>query len=1214
VILERFHFYNRNQTSEENIADYIVALKHLATTCEFGTFLEDALRDRFVSGISIVRAQKQMLEQEEMTFQNACKIALNVEAAEKQARLLQGMDDGSAMEGVNAVKNYERSKFKSQVPPGRPQRPQQPPTCYRCGGQHLGNVCPYITYVCNKCSKVGHLAKVCKNRAIQQMSVQDASSDVASEEPDFEVQTIYTMSADKSESCKVSVLVENLPLEMMLDTGAACSIISENTYTKLFSHIPYEECNLRLRTYSGESLDVLGQVRVNVKYHCQECDLPLIVVKSSGQHNMPPLLGRSWMSNLKIDWENVFTMSTEDVKNKLLVKYPNVFQAGLSPIKKLKASIVLKSNAVPVFCKARSVPYALLETVEKELDRLEQDNVIRKVKYSNWATPLVVVPKAKDASDAKGVRLCGDFKVTLNKWVETEHYPLPNSEDLFASLAGGKVFTVLDLRKAYHQLEVNIESQELLTINTHRGLYRYNRLPYGICSAPSIFQSVMDRVLQGLKGVKCYLDDLLIVGESLEDCYHKVEQVLERLNEYNIKLQMEKCRFFLSSVNYLGYRVDSEGNHPTEELVEAIVKAPEPKNVQELKSYLGLLTFYGKFIPNLATLLSPLYRLLHNNNMWNWSSECKQAFKTSKDVLISYPVLVHYDSDRALVLACDASPYGVGAVISHVMDDGTERPIAFASRTLSKAEEKYPQLEREALSIIFGVIKFHKFLYGRNFVLLTDHRPLTKILNAENQVPTLAASRMQRWALILSAYRYDIVYRKGADHGNADALSRLPIQTVHLEEGDTSVYFFADVNQMPLTVKEIQKGTSQDKILSKVVSLTLNGWPDRVTSEELKPYFTRRLELTMIQDCVMWGQRVIIPNSLRGSVLSLLHDQHPGMTRMKMLARSYVWWPNMDSEIEQHVRTCETCQQVQKAAPAVPLHPWPVTERNWQRIHMDFAKKDGHVFFIIIDSYSKWVEVFIMGSTTAEKTIAKLRTLFSSYGMPEVVVSDNGPPYQSEELKTFFRNNGIKFLNIPPGHAQSNGAAERAVQVLKTSLLKQLFSDKLKNSARTMQHHLDCFLIAYRNTPSTVTEKSPADLFLNRRPRTRLALISPRLPENARKTSEPIQGSIVQTRFKMRNFRVGDNVLVRSARREEIMWWPGTVKKVVSPVTYVVRVRGQQRFFHADHLKKFNSPDPEPSTSTVDPPPTSNNVAPQDEYEPRRSSRIKRAPNRLMYY
>ena len=237
---------------------------------------------------------------------------------------------------------------------------------------------------------------------------------------------------------------------------------------------------------------------------------------------------------------------------------------------------------------------------------------------------------------------------------------------------------------------------------------------------------------------------------------------------------MNKCCFLQSSIDYLGHHIDAEGVHPTKSKVEALLEAPAPTNVAELQAFLGFVQYYGRFYRNLSTILSPMNALLRKNVVWKWTNECQAAYETCKHGISEGSWLTHYDVGKQIRLACDASSYGIGAVISHVMDDDSERPIAMASRTLTKAERGYAQLEKEGLSLIFGVKKFHMYLYGKSFTLITDHLPIVKILGPKTGIPALAADRMQRWSLILSAYYYTIEYRKSADHANADGLSRLP--------------------------------------------------------------------------------------------------------------------------------------------------------------------------------------------------------------------------------------------------------------------------------------------------------------------------------------------------------------------------------------------------------------------------------------------------------
>ncbi|XP_056138804.1 uncharacterized protein K02A2.6-like [Lampris incognitus] len=506
------------------------------------------------------------------------------------------------------------------------------------------------------------------------------------------------------------------------------------------------------------------------------------------------------------------------------------------------------------------------------------------------------------------VRLCGDFKVTLNQALCVDQYPIPRIEDLFASLARGQRFSKLDLSNAYLQMEVVEESRKLLTISTQKGLFCYNRLPFGIASAPALFQKAMDQVLVGLPFTHCYLDDILVSGPDEETHLKALDDVLTRLEEYGLHVKKDKCMFFQESVEYLGHIIDAAGLH----------KSPE--------------------------------------------KECA--------LMVSQKVLTHYNPELPLRLACDASPYGVGAVPSHVMPDGVEKPIAYASRTLSKAEQNYAQIEREALGIVFGIRKFHQYLYGNKFTLLTDHRPLTSILSPN--------------------------------------------------------------------------------------------------------------DLTIQQGCLMWGTRVVVPPKLRPRVLNELHTAHPGVVRMKSLARSYVWWPGIDSQIKLQAKSCHSCQRSQREPSLAPLHPWMWPSSPWERIHVDFAGSfEGHMYLVVVDAHSKWPEVQIMDSTTASKTITVLRGLFSRHGLPHILISDNGPQFCSEEFATFLKANGVKHLRSAPYHPATNGLAERFVQTFKHAL-------KSSRGAAPVQQRLDTFLLTYRNTPHATTKEPPSMLFTRRMLRTRV--------------------------------------------------------------------------------------------------------------------------------
>ena len=285
----------------------------------------------------------------------------------------------------------------------------------------------------------------------------------------------------------------------------------------------------------------------------------------------------------------------------LLDHYKEVFTDELGTIKQFNARLSIADSAKPKFCKPRPVPIALRDAVEHELDRLLEAGVVEMVNFSEWAAPIVVVPK-KDHR----VRICGDYKVTINPVLEVDQYPLPRPVDLFATLAGGKSFTTLDLSHAYQQLILEESSHKFITVNTHCGLYHYTRLPFGVASAPAMFQKTMDTLLQGIPGVICYIDYILVTGTSEEEHLQNLTKVLDKFKEYGVRVKQDKCKFMSASVEYLGHRIDPDGIHAMGSKLEAIREAPTPHNIQELRSFLGLLNYYASFIPNLSSLIHPL--------------------------------------------------------------------------------------------------------------------------------------------------------------------------------------------------------------------------------------------------------------------------------------------------------------------------------------------------------------------------------------------------------------------------------------------------------------------------------------------------------------------------------------------------------------------------------------------------------------------------------
>lgn len=1182
VIAERFRFHSRKQKEQETVTQFAAAISHLATTCEFiGASLQEMLRDRFVCGLRSNTTQKKLLTEENLTFDKAVKIAVSYERAEYDTAELQ-VTSGATAESLPVHKTATDTSAASGGA-----------LCFRCGRRgHEPSQCRFLNATCYECQRTGHIAPVCRSKkkkpsgkfgsrprvpSQKTHQVEERSGDEETEECG-QIMSVKVRSRDSqgelAGSSKktgrgpmlVKVRIQGRDKVMELDTGSARSLMSIKEFEGLHAGVALEKTRVKLQTFTGEQIEIKGEAKVQIEHNGQSLKLPLMVV---ADHGAPSLLGRDWLEVLRLDWNKVQKVRCfqDERLSQILEENATLFADSLGTMQGVKAKLQLCREAVPKFLKARPVPYALRAAVETELDRLERQGIVEKTRFSSWGTPLVCIPK-RDGD----VRLCGDYKMTVNPQLEVDQYPIPTPEELFTAVAGGQKFSRLDLANAYQQMELDEDSREMVTLHTHRGLYRYRRLPFGIASAPAIFQQAMEQVLVGLDHVVVYLDDILVTGTSTDDHLKKLSEVFKRLAAVGLRLKKGKCEFLLDEVEYLGFKISQQGISPSESKVEAIRNAPEPQNQTQLRAFLGLVNYHRKFVPELATLLEPLNRLLCQGQKSHWDrlpTEAEHAFQRVKQKLARAPCLDHFRAEIPLVLAADASQYGIGAVLMHRYQDGSERPIAYASRTLSKAERNYAQVEKEALALIFGVTKFHLYLYGRHFTLVTDHQPLLKILGPKSAVPALAAARLQRWAVVLSAYTYDIGFKGSKENVCADALSRLP-----LAEEDSSRYRTADlegessfmVNQihsLPVTAERIADETKRDTVLKQVKDYTLSGWPAKVTNSSLIPFFHKRQELTVEQGCLLWGGRVLIPDTCREAVLNELHAEHIGICRMKAVARGLVWWPGLDKALTRKAGDCMECGMTQKKPVSSPLHSWVYPSGPWERVHIDFAQYGPDHYLVVIDAFSKWPEVIHMGATTtAAATIAVLRRVFSTHGLPRLIVSDNGPQFHSEDFTRFLSENGIRHKTIPPYHPATNGLAERLVQELKQSLKRNTVSAH----PVPKQHLLANFLLAYRTTPHSTTGTTPAELLFKRKIRTRLDLLKPSFVDDMRDKQVWEEGT---QRQPLRHMEPGAQVWVYNCRDKfRLKWEAGTVLQRLGPLSYIVSVQGSNRHVHIDHIKK----------------------------------------------
>lgn len=1193
VFAARYTFYNARKMLNESAKEWAARLRNLAGSCNYESAqLEMVLRDVFLIGYNKGAVQDRLMEEKKtVTFKELVELAAIKSATQPSCQMVntaikkeadvyyahssnsnyndaQQRHPGSyhskgATRSANSTSNSSSEKFSANATSSK---------CTVCGRRnHQSDKCSFRECYCHVCNKKGHLAPMCQNKNKRKQTHSKnvskqtnflESSELSLYNLETEIISNNVINENKSENelfhintktkpILIDIFIDGISYAFNLDTGSSFSVISQEFYHNNFGNKILFTTNKYFNLYNGDKIVPVGYITCSVIYNNINKSLNIYVIENGSG---PPLLGRDFFSLFDLSISNLNFIELPEDLQFLISKYNNVFSPGLGTFTKGFISIKLKSqNVTPKFFRARPLPFAMKEKVEKELDRLLNLGILEPIDFSVWGTPVVPVLK-KDGT----VRLCGDFKVSLNPYIEVDQYPLPRIEELFVKLQGGTHFSKLDLQNAYQQVCLDEDSKDLVTISTHRGLYRYNRAPFGIASIPAKFQKLMESLFQGIANVVVFLDDILITGKTRQEHISNLDKVFNILERAGLKIALDKCAFFQPRISYLGFDISKEGLHTSENKIKAIKEAPQPKNVTQLKSFIGLINYYGKFVPKLSTILAPLYNLLKTNVKWNWTNRCEEAYTKIKKMLIGAEILVHYNPDWMVRLSTDASQDGVGAVISHILPSGIEKPIAYASRTLSNSEKKYSQIEKEGLSIIFGLCKFNQYLYGRKFVLATDHKPLTTIFHPEKGIPQFSANRLRRWAVILSNYQYEIEYVR-SEKNYADSLSRLSITEKEEDWENVDVNFinyFSNNTHFPIDFKVMRQETLRDEVLKKVKAFVIIGWPQKIP-EFLKPYSRIKNELTLDSDCILWNNRLIVPSTLQNKILENLHSSHMGVVKMKSMARSYFWWPAMNKRIEEICSSCESCILHKKSPDKAALENWVWPSQPWSRLHLDFMGPFLNKYYlIIVDSHSKWLEVYPMNLITSKVTIDILRTLFARFGLPYQIVTDNGPTFCSREFKEFLDKNCIEHFTTAPYQPSSNGAAENAVKTVKNALKNALG----KSTSFDLNRILNNFLFDYRNTPHCTTNVSPAQLMFKRDLRTRFSVSLP----DAVKENLDLKNRVLAMQKKQKmyhgghrflEFGIGDKVIVKDYRTpKKCVWIKGVISKRIAKSIYLVKI------------------------------------------------------------
>ena len=902
---------------------------------------------------------------------------------------------------------------------------------------------------------------------------------------------------------------------------------------------------------------------------------------------------------------DVSSITKERIKQ-ALIRYQSVFskdEYDMGYCDLVPHEIHVKPGTQPI----RQAPYRTghhqeLE-IQKHVTKLQEKGLIEPT-VSPWSSPVIVIAK-KDGS----TRFVQDYR-KLNKATYIPSQPLPRIDDCLESLTGSKYFSTFDLLSGYWQCALSPEAKEKVAFCTKGGVYTWKVLGMGLCGAPATFERLMEKVMTGLnwKDLIVYLDDIIVFSSTEDTHVDRLEKMLQRLQQANLKIKPSKTHLMQKKVEFLGHVVDENGIHTDPAKVKAMQEVVSPKCIGDLRTFLGFTGYYRKFISDYADIAAPLYDLLKKKTAgkFNWTSLCENAFLSLKQKLIDFTTLSYPDWTKQFILDSDSSGEAIGAVLAQMDNADNERPIAFYSKRLSESQQKYSVTKQEMLALVSAIRHFHTYLYGAKFLCRVDHHSLIWLNNIKNPQGILA-----RWLETLGSYQFDIEHRPGKQHLNADGLSRFPVNvSTACSEApgpdDSSFSVQATDVTVGISLAEFAEAQSNDPHLKPIIACVREDKSIDTTDSKqysrVTRYYLGKLSnlsikdnLLMIHDNKTNQDRMVVPECYQTRIMQTFHDMdHAGMDRTESRIKLYYFWYALQSNVRTFIQSCSTCQKSK-------ITRNPVNQRNltvgslMDQVSLDFVgplattSKDNTYILIAIEHFSRWAEAYPLAQPDADSCAHALYNgMFSRFGFSRILHSDKGSAFISQLMKELSKLGNCKQTFSARYHPMGNSYAERVIGSVTSSLRSCVQDTHLE-----WDELIDTIMMAYRSTPHSSTGFTPNMVMLGREIRLP-SVLSPQLEsqpvtEHIRNLNEklkhvynkclghPLSQDESYDHLIHKPYSVDDLVWIkrlksqlnRPGKLEAKYYGPYPILKVLDYDTYVINENGKEVIEHHARLKRF---------------------------------------------